>query len=120
VSVLEALGVGRGNPCIPAGRLKVEIVSLRATGPGMAQVAARGRVSDAPEWAQRLAARLPALKLVLEEGVPVSGQLAHSAQGWRFAALIPHYPEVQSHSVPPPLRRLLPRTEAAHPVVSGH
>ena len=114
---LEALGVGRGNPCIPAGRLKVEIVSLRATGPGMAQVAARGRASDAPEWALRLAAHLPALKLVLEEGVPVSGQLAHSAQGWRFAALIPHYPEVQSHSVPPALRRLLPQTEAAHPVV---
>ena len=56
---------------------------------------------------------------MLAEGVPVSGQLVHAAQGWRFAALVPHYPEVQSHSVPAPLRRLLPQTEAAHPVVSA-
>lgn len=117
---LEALGVGRGNPCIPAGKLNVEVLAVRITGPGLAQVAARGKVSDTAAWALRLAAHLPALKLVLDEGVPVSGQLVHAAQGWRFAALVPHYPEVQSHSVPPPLRRLLPQTEAAHPVVSAH
>jgi len=116
---LEALGVGRGNPCLPAGKLKVEVLAVRSTGPGLAQVAARGKVSDTPDWALRVAEHLPALRAVLAEGVPVSGQLVHSAQGWRFAALIPHYPEVQSHSVPPPLRRLLPQTEAAHPVVAA-
>jgi hypothetical protein len=114
---LEALGVGRGNPCIPAGKLEVEVLAVRSTGPGLAQVAARGRLSGTPAWTLRVAEHLPALKLVLAEGVPVSGQLVHGAQGWRFAALIPHYPEVQSQSVPPPLRRLLPQTEAAHPVV---
>jgi hypothetical protein len=116
---LEALGVGRGNPCLPAGRLKVEVLAVRSTGPGLAQVAARGKVSETPAWALRVAEHLPALKAVLAEGVPISGQLVHSAQGWRFAALIPHYPELQSQSVPPPLRRLLPQTEAAHPLVAA-
>ncbi|MGQ0547481.1 MAG: hypothetical protein ACT4P3_19475, partial [Betaproteobacteria bacterium] len=114
---LEVLGVGRGNPCIPAGRLKVELLAARSTAPGLAQLAARGRVSDTPDLALRLAGHLPALELVLAEGVPVTGQLAHAEQGWRVVALLSHYPEVQSHSVPAPLRGLLPQTEAAHPVV---
>lgn len=116
---LETLGVGRGNPCVPAGKLKVEMLAVRGTGPGLAQLQARARVSDTPEWARRLASQLPALALVLAEGVPVSGQLAHAAQGWHMAALIPHYPEIHSFSVPASLRRLLPLTEAAHPVVAA-
>ncbi|MGQ0653763.1 MAG: hypothetical protein ACT4P4_16110 [Betaproteobacteria bacterium] len=116
---IEALGVERGNPCIPAGKLKVEILAVHGTGPGLAQVQARGRVSDTPESALRLAEHLPALKLVLAEGVPVSGQLAHGAQGWLVAALISHYPEIHSYSVPAAVRRLLPQTEAAHPVVAA-
>jgi hypothetical protein len=116
---LEALGVGRGNPCIPLGRLDIAMVSLRASAPGLAQLAARGKVSGTPERAALLAEHLPALRLALAEGVPASGQLAYTGQGWRVVSLVLHYPEVQSHSVPAPLRRFLPQTEAAHPVVAA-
>jgi hypothetical protein len=57
--------------------------------------------------------------MVLEEGVPVAGQIRYAQGSWRMNTLMPLYPEIQSVSVPAPLRRHLPMTEASHPVVTA-
>src|SRR4029079_8775877 len=102
---LEALGFGRGNGCMAVGRIgKIELARSADSGPNNVRVALRGELTQVPPWAQSLAQWLPALKALLDEGVPFTGQIGFSPvydrstgmQGgakWHVMVLNPAYPQ---------------------------
>ncbi len=120
---LESLGLAGGG-CAPVGRVtKVELLGFVATSGAGVRVAARGEIGLVQPWARTLAEHLPALKVLLEEGVPYTGQLQFgdgfdrsAMQGeprWRVVSLQAVYPQIISTVVPPRLAAYLPATHAA-------
>jgi len=117
---VEALGLsGYGGGCVPAGRLKVEALAVRSNR-GTVQVVARGIVEQTPEWAAKIGEKLPALKSLIETGLPLSGQMGFAAEKgagkWRLVGLSPSYPETSYNDIPTHLVPLMPLTVAAFPV----
>lgn len=108
--------LANGGGCIPAGRLKVELLHVQAE-QGVASGAVRGAVEQIPDWATKLAAQLPALKVMLDHGVPLRAAFSFSQggaesqpAGWRLSGLEPLYPEIAYDQLPPHLALLLPNT----------
>lgn len=115
----EALGLTNyGGGCIPAGRITLELLSVRGNR-GTYQIKARGVMGQTPDWAVRISEQLPALRSLIDNGVQMSGQFGFSnLQGeekWRLNGLSPNYPEISYNTMPPHLTLLLPRTVAAFP-----
>jgi hypothetical protein len=119
---VEALGMsGNGGGCVPAGRLKVEVLAIHSNR-GAVQIAARGHIEQTPEWAAKIGERLPALKSLIETGLPLLGQMVFAAEEgtgkWRLTGLSPSYPETNYNAIPAHLVQLMPLTAAAFPVKS--
>lgn len=117
---VEALGMsGNGGGCVPAGRLKVEVVAVNSYRRTV-QIAARGLIEQTPTWAAKIGERLPALQSLLETGLPLSGQMAFTAEEgpgkWRLTGLSPSYPGTNYNSIPAHLAPLMPLTAAAFSV----
>lgn len=115
---VEALELSGGNGgCVPAGRLKVEVLAVHGNLGGV-QIAARGFVEQTPEWAAKIGERLPALKSLLETGLPLSGQMVFTAgygeDKWHLN-LSPRYPEASYNTIPAHLISLMPLTAALSP-----
>jgi len=121
---LEAMGVS-GSNCLPAGRMNVELLGVSYGGPTQARLLARAKLSATPDWVSALAERLPALKSLITDGVPLVGGLtfaedhagipgAHDIQQkWRVTGLTPAFPEVAADRVPAELQPYLPATTLA-------
>jgi hypothetical protein len=126
---LESLGLVSGG-CMPIGRFgKVELVGHSDAG-GNVRLAARGELMLVQPWAQALAQWLPALKAVLEEGVPFVGHLSFSPgydrstgtpteARWHVTGLNPSYPQIQYTRVPAALQAYLPNTHASVKLVKA-
>jgi hypothetical protein len=122
----SALGInGYGGGCIPAGRTKAEVLAVKPWGNGSgeanAQVYVRASIEQSPDWAVKIAEQLPALKAILDEGLPMGGQILKTPSGpdegkWRLNGLTPHYPQMVFQTIPPHLKPLMPQTLAAMPV----
>lgn len=116
---VEALGLsGHGGGCVPAGRLNVEVLAVHSNR-GTVQIAARGIIAQTPEWAAKIGEQLPALKSLIENGLPMSGQVNVAPEGgvgkWLLAGLSPSYPETDFNAMPAHLIPLMPLTAAAFP-----
>jgi len=114
---VEALGMSsNGGGCVPAGRLKVETLALHSNR-GVVQIAARGLIEQTPEWAAKIGERLPALKSLIESGLPLLGQMVFAADEgagkWRLTGLSSSYPETNYTAIPAHLAPLMPLTAAA-------
>jgi len=119
---IGALGVGMNGGCMAFGRIG-ELEFLGSTFiSGNARIAARGRITMVQPWARELAEHLPALKTLLEDGLPFTGQLQFSADQtrpggeepkWRLTSLTAHYPGIHYSSVPAALQVYLPATSQA-------
>ena len=114
---VEALGMsGNGGGCVPAGRLKAEVVAVHGNN-RFVQIAARGHIEQTPAWAAKIGERLPALQSIIETGLPLSGQMAFTTDEgtgkWRLTGLSPNYPETSYNSIPARLAPLMPLTAAA-------
>jgi hypothetical protein len=122
----SALGInGYGGGCIPAGRTKAEVLAVKPWGNGSgeanAQVYVRASIELPPDWAVKIAEQLPALKAILDEGLPMGGQILKTPSGpdegkWQLNGLTPHYPQMVFQTIPPHLKPLMPQTLAAMPV----
>lgn len=116
---VEALGLTNyGSGCVPVGRLKVEVLAVQGNR-GVIQIGARGTVEQTPDWAAKIARKLPAMQSVIETGLPLIGQLnlapEDGAGKWRLGNLSPSYPDINYATIPPHLAPLLPLTMAAFP-----
>jgi hypothetical protein len=116
---VEFLGM-TGSGCVPVGRIdSVELLGYRTRRDGV-QIVGRGKVSQVQPLAHVLAAQLPALKSLLEDGLPYSGRVvldtgfdpegAPTGRQWRVVELSPDYPRIQYTLVPASLRPYFPRT----------
>jgi hypothetical protein len=114
---VEALGLSGGG-CAPAGRLNVDVLAVHSNR-GEVQIAARGIIEQTPEWVAKISERLPALKSMIETGLPLSGRMVLTAEDgedkWRLG-LSPRYPEASYNAIPAHLIPLMPLTAAAFPV----
>lgn len=118
--IVQALGLN-GSACIPVGRMKVEFLGLQHSGHRSAQILAYAKVSQMPDWAAKIAEHLPALRSVIEDGVPISGTLNYvedfrngeKGKRWRLTSLNPSYPEIAAPSIPLSLQDRLPATTSA-------
>jgi hypothetical protein len=111
--------MGNRGGCVPAGRLKVEMLAMHSNR-GTVEITARGSVEQTPEWAAKIGARLPALKTLIEIGLPLSGRMAFVPEGgagkWRIGDLTTRYPETSFNVIPAHLVPLMPLTVASFPV----
>lgn len=110
---MKAYGFG----CVPAGRVKVETLSVQ-NNRSQTLLLARASVEQTPEWSLKIAERLPALKTIIETGLPMNGQLVRPLDGpdagkWRLSGLQPNYPAPLYASIPAHLAPLMPQTAAA-------
>lgn len=116
--IASSLGLTGYGGCLPIGRLKVEVLAVR-TVLNMANVYARATIEQTPEWAIKLANELPAVKALIETGLPMVGQLIpaqeNAAGKWRLTGLSPMYPSINYSAIPSHLVPLLPKTTASHP-----
>jgi hypothetical protein len=115
---LTALGMkAYGLGCVPAGRVKVETLAVQ-NNRSQTLLLARASVEQTPEWSLKIAERLPALKTIIEIGLPMHGQLVRPPDGpdagkWRLSGLYPSYPAPLYSSIPAHLAPLMPQTAAA-------
>ena len=122
----SALGItGYGGGCVPAGRIKAEVLAVKPLnngyGEAQAQIYVRASVVQSPEWAVKIAEQLPALKAIIDEGLPMGGQILKTPSGpdegkWQLNGLTPHYPQIAFQTIPPHLKPVMPQTLAAMPV----
>ena len=129
--VVRALGLENyGAGCVPAGKMTVEVLSVSLTGDRSALFAARGQLAQVPDWVQKVAANLPALKSMLDNGLPFSGSMAYASETriagsgprrWMVGGLASAFPEIAATTLPPSLQRAFPVTvaEARKPTVTG-
>lgn len=119
-AALELTSRGRG--CIPAGRIEIEPLAVHRMPGGSLLVKARGRIEQPPSWVVKIAEQLPALKSIIETGLPLSARLvANSSEGpdrWCLERLMPIYPKIEYHSIPAYLVPLMPLSAAAFHVNS--
>lgn len=129
---LESLGLAGGG-CMPIGRFgKIDLVGHGDAGAGGmgVRLAARGELMLVQPWAQSLARWLPALKALIEEGVPFVGQLnfgpgydrssgAPTEAKWHVTGINPSYPQLQFAQVPAALQPYLPQTQASIKLVKA-
>ncbi|MFO1377668.1 MAG: hypothetical protein U1F14_11760 [Steroidobacteraceae bacterium] len=114
---VAALDLNGGRGCVPAGRLAVELLRTR-TDLGSVQISARASVSNTPGWVLDLARHLPALRTVIESGMPMTGMLSTlSPKGeteleWRSDGVDPRYPQPSYQSLPAHLLPVMPATAA--------
>lgn len=117
---MAAMGIsGYGGGCIPAGKTKYEVLAVRES-PENSQtnVVVRATIEQTPEWAAKIAERLPALKTILDNGLPANGSAYQAAEAgvagkWKLSGLHPNYPALHYESIPGHLTPLMPVTAAA-------
>ena len=120
------------SACIPAGRMKVELMGTQANGVAGVQIVAFAKVSQAADWVIKLAEKLPALRSVIEDGIPITGTMnfapdyrngraVASAKRWQIVSLNPAFPETLAASLPAELQPFFPLTTIASrkPVSAG-
>lgn len=117
---MAALGIsGYGGGCVPAGRIKAEALAVKSSLDNFsAQLQVRATVEQTPEWALKIAERLPTVKAVIENGLPMNGSLIRQSEGpdagkWRLGGMNPVYPSMLNASIPAHLVPLMPLTAAA-------
>ncbi|MBK9447239.1 MAG: hypothetical protein IPO00_14865 [Betaproteobacteria bacterium] len=114
---VQALGLN-GSACIPVGRMKVEFLGTQYAGNRAGSLIAYAKVTQTPDWVVTMAEHLPAVRSVIENGIPLNGMLGYaddptgSGQGkrWRVTSLGPSYPEMQISSVPRSMQDRFPVT----------
>ncbi|MGE3667933.1 MAG: hypothetical protein AB7G51_15100 [Steroidobacteraceae bacterium] len=118
---VSALELSSGGRCVPAGRIAVELLTSHS-GTGSVQLVARATLSDTPDWVLGLARHLPALRSMIENGLPMTGSLStmspkgevttqwQSPEGLRVIYPTPAYTTLPPHLVP-----VMPATAAALP-----
>ncbi len=115
---VNAMRLVGGGSCIPAGRMKLEVLSVQP-GERQVRVVARGVIEGTPAWVERIAGSLPALRALLDHGLALSTALSPSrasggpAPRWRMYGFAAHYPRPQYTSLPAYLVPLMPKTAAA-------
>jgi hypothetical protein len=120
---ISALELGGNEGCVPAGKLSISLLGSDP-GPAMVQVSARATVSESPAWVLELARHLPALRSLIEHGMPMGGTIGtitpdgESELRWQGGGLSPAYPVPEYHSLPSHLVPVLPLTAAASPASS--
>lgn len=116
--VVSGFRLAGGEGCIPAGRLKVDLLQISAE-QALARGAVRGVVEQVPDWARALAARLPALQSMLDSGIAVRAEFWRTAEGkqpgWELRTLEPVYPVINYELPPQRLASLMPNTFQATP-----
>lgn len=109
----DALELGPRNGCVPAGTLSVDVLATR-TAFGEIVVTARGTVADTPKWVLGLANELPALRAVIDAGIPMVGRLRvdpeDGAINWVSTGMEPVYPGISYSTLPPHLMPVMPAT----------
>jgi hypothetical protein len=118
--IVQALGLN-GSACIPVGRMKVEFLGSQYSGHRSAQILAYAKVGQTPDWVSKIAEHLPALRSVIDDGIPIVGTLVYGEdfrngekeKRWRVTSLNPSYPELAAPSVPLSLQGRLPLTTVA-------
>lgn len=120
VSALNSAGAW----CVPAGRMEIELLAVRPDGRGGAVFAGRAKLAQTPEWVAKLGEHLPALRAVIEQGIPVEGSLDYmedplgadgtgaQQKSWTIVALASKFPVVRAMELPESLQPLLPETAA--------
>ena len=116
---MTAMGMsGYGGGCIPAGRTKYEVLAVRDNYENIqSSVIVRAAIDQTPEWALKVAELLPALKVIIENGMPMHGTVYRMADGsdtgkWKLSGLNPMYPTLSYESIPTHLKPLMPLTAA--------
>jgi hypothetical protein len=104
------------NGCVPAGTISVEVLATQAAF-GQIVVTGRATVAETPEWVLGLADKLPALRSLIEVGMPMVGRLrvdteADGAISWLSAGMEPVYPGISYSRPPPHLMPVMPATFA--------
>lgn len=115
----EALGISNyGGGCIPAGRISIELLGVQSNR-GSVQIKAHGIVAQTPEWAIKIGENLPALKSLIENGMPMYGQMNFATSDgegkWRLGGLSPSYPEMNYDTIPAHLVPMMPHTATTFP-----
>lgn len=130
-AMARVLGLNNHYPdCIPAGKIKMSLLGHYRERQ-MIRVLAKGEVQDSPKWVVKLADHLPALKSILETGVPMTARLYYVSDQagaattdaddqrtghWTLRGrLRPHYPQPRYERIPDDLAQFLPQMAAAQP-----
>lgn len=118
---MTAMGMsGYGGGCIPAGRTKYEVLAVQENFDNtQTNLLVRATIEQTPEWATKIAEQLPALKAILENGLPMNGSVYRLAEGgeagkWKLSGLNPVYPMLNYETIPSHLVPLMPLTAAAY------
>lgn len=110
----DALELRPRSGCVPAGTLSFDVLSTRSAF-GEIVVTARATVAETPKWVLRVAEELPALRSLIEVGMPMVGRLradpeADGALSWVSAGMEPNYPGISYSTLPPHLMPVMPAT----------
>lgn len=123
---VQALRLDTVNACVPAGKMRVELLKAWFENDRSARLTGVGQLTQVPAWVQKLAMHLPALQVTLETGVPYTGIFEYQTIGttmpgkWSVRTLRPSYPTIHMPTLPASLHPEFPEFAAASkPAVKG-